>query len=179
VSVVRRGIVALLACALAACSGRGTAPRNAAATVELRDAPSPAPGAGAVETAKPIAALPEGVVVRAEPLPSGVELVIQNRAHAPIELALEASVERVEGGQAASAPVEVLRLDCAPSAPRCVSLVPGAELRAPAWPARELRAQCGASARSAAPTGDYRFGVRACGAQPGAVARLSEPFAVR
>jgi hypothetical protein len=118
-------------------------------------------------------------VVVSEPDPDGVVLVIQNRSDRSVELALEASVEAVAVAGGAPVAADALRLDCAADAPRCLSLVPGAELRPAPWPAAHPRAQCGSAARRAATGGRYRFSVRACGDASAAEVRSSEPFAVR
>ena len=109
--------------------------------------------------------LPDAVALSTEASPLGVALVIQNRGTHPVELGLEASVEREEvGSHSPATGSEELRLDCAPDAPRCVSLVPGAELRPAPWPAALARAQCGAGPRPAAAKGRYRIWVRGCSA---------------
>jgi hypothetical protein len=169
---------AALAAWLCGCPGQGAAPSSAAGTAESRRTAVAAVSADP-KAAAPELQLPAGLVVAAEPAADGVVPVIQNRSDRMVEIALEASVEAVPTAETArAASVEPLRLDCAKDAPRCVSLVPGAELRPSAWPAAQARAQCGASARGAAAVGRYRFSVRACGAAPTALARSSEPFTV-
>ena len=172
-------IALVLAAGQGACARQGASPGGTAAPSEPQRAPVTADRSGAgPEAAAAAASLPEGVVLASEPASDGVVLVIQNRSDQLVELALEASVERVAAGGAAAANAEALRLDCADGAPRCLSLVPGAELRPAAWPALQARAQCGSTARAAAATGSYRFSVRACGAAAATPARSSAPFSV-
>jgi len=179
--------LSLLALAVAGCPGQGATNGRPSAADEPRHAPgskTPSAAAEASAHAGPgveAAPLPDGLVLAAEPGRDGVALVIQNRSERVVELALDASVERVGGvsgaaGPAASGVPEGLRLDCAETAARCLSLVPGAELRPTPWPAAQAQPQCGSGAREAAPPGRYRFAVRACNSAGPAAARVSKPF---
>ena len=183
----RAGIAALLSSwlALAGCPGQGAAPGRPSASDEPGRAAETTPATPAMPAATAVdaAPLPDGLVLTAEPGRDGVALVIQNRSERAVELVLDASVERVAGPNdvaataVASAPVpERVRLDCAETAARCLSLVPGAELRPAPWPARQPRTQCGSGTRAAAAPGRYRFAVRGCSATGPAGMRLSEPF---
>jgi hypothetical protein len=180
---IRAGIFVLaqlMAPVLAGCPGQGAASGRTSASDEPGRAVELTPPVAAVAqgtAAVEAAALPEGLVLAAEPDRDGVVLVIQNRSERPVELVLDASIERV-GSESGAVP-EGLRLDCGQTPTRCLSLVPGAELRPAAWPGTQARAQCGSGARAAAAPGRYRFAVRACSATGPAGMRASEPFELR
>ena len=180
---IRVGIAALLqliALVLAGCPGQGAASGRSSASDEPGHAVEAKPSEAAQVQQAAVggaAPLPEGLVLAAEPGRDGVALVVQNRSERAVELVLDASVERV--GSANGVVPEGLRLDCAQTASRCLSLVPGAELRPGAWPGMQARTQCGSGARAAAAPGRYRFAVRACGASGPASMRASEAFELR
>ena len=167
---IRVGIAALLqliALVLAGCPGQGAASGRSSASDEPGHAVEAKPSEAAQVQQAAVggaAPLPEGLVLAAEPGRDGVALVVQNRSERAVELVLDASVERVGSAQTAS---------------RCLSLVPGAELRPGAWPGMQARTQCGSGARAAAAPGRYRFAVRACGASGPASMRASEAFELR
>ncbi len=160
---------ALLCALLGGCQGCGAAtapsaspdePPSAAATGEGATAP---PGSAAPPPAGP----PPVLQLRGEPGRDGVELVLQNRDEHPVRLSTAVTVERAaEGGFSALPGGQLsLRDSCQGSPPKCVELVPGAELRPPPWRAAHGEAQCGCREPGACaplPTGRYRFTVRGC-----------------
>lgn len=93
-----------------------------------------------------------------------VDLVLQVRDTAPARFAAEVAVERAAGATFAPFAADAMSLRFACDAPpaACLELVPGAELRPPAWLATTGRAQCNEHGPDRAPPGRYRFVARTC-----------------
>lgn len=108
---------------------------------------------------------PGDVRVRGRVGREGVELSVQN--HAAVSVKLKAAVRVEHHASDRWVPVVAsglaLRMSCEAAVTPCVSLVPGAELLPPAWPAAQGRGQCGECAECPAiEAGEYRFVVEAC-----------------
>lgn len=101
--------------------------------------------------------------------------VIQNRGAEPTRLARRLTVQRQTDGSWTDVATLSLRDTCEGAVPEgCVSLVPGAELRPPAWLAREGdAAQCACHDCTPAAHATYRFVARSC---DGAHAVPGTPF---
>ena len=160
-------LVTLLACGGAGSSaskpaGGGPPAVEAASTASREPNGASAPSALVPGTSTSVA---PRVVVTAEVLESGgVDLVLQNHDAAPVRLAADVAVERVGSGVPVvlAANALSLRFSCDAPPVACLELVPGAELRPPAWLATSGRAQCNERGAERAPRGSYRFVARTC-----------------
>lgn len=162
-----------VALAWAACSPASPAREERAAPATAHEERSePNADAPAVEEAP----APAGVVLTGEIGADAVAPVLQNRGAATIELTGVLQIER-EGRSGFSGlgdEVLALRASCeAPVPPACLVLVPGAELRPPAWRGPAGRAQCGAASVPEVEPGRYRFVARSCA---GGARIEGEPF---
>jgi hypothetical protein len=112
---------------------------------------------------------------RAEPDEPGEWVpVIQNRGADAARIAARIAVERDDGGTWREVATLALRWSCErPPSDECWDLVPGGELRPPAWLGLRGEAQCACADCKPAPGGRYRFVARSCG---GAHAMPGEPF---
>ncbi|MGD8863398.1 MAG: hypothetical protein PVI30_25515 [Myxococcales bacterium] len=110
---------------------------------------------------------PPKLRIRTEPSRTGLSLSVQNRDAEPVRLRSAVRIERrTAGGFEAVDTSFDLRAHCAQPPPECLSLIPGAELRPPAWDPSVGGVQCaddGSDADAEAlPTGDYRMVVTTC-----------------
>jgi hypothetical protein len=108
-----------------------------------------------------------------------VRLRVANTGGVAVELGAAVVVEVQRGGafeRAGDVGAITLRPSCDATAPRCTTLVPGAELFPPDWLGTFGDAQCACEECFPAPAGTYRVAVLSC---DGRRRYVSAPFAVR
>lgn len=140
---------------------------------------APAPTAP-LEPLRDATALPDGVVVRAEPDDAGgATLVVENHGGTRLRVAANASVEVYASGSYFHVENAMISLhpDCAVE-PECVTVPPGETLRAPRWAGSAGPSpQCDCTGCPHSGAGIYRFVAYGCrdGELPGAPFRLAAP----